>query len=138
MNAYVVRRATQGLSDFLSPSRRKGTRRCQSRTIPGCIRIHSRWKTALVRAYNGIHAYLFESLRAVPQLSFAIRHLGCIAGVVVTASHNPPAYNGIRFTGSTVGSLPPPRRTRCLPPWPAWTILTPPPWIAGKRLKKGF
>lgn len=107
MNAYVVRRATQGLSDFLL-------------TIPGAkergvaIAYDSRLysdtfalETALVLAYNGIHAYLFESLRAVPQLSFAIRHLGCIAGVVVTASHNPPAYNGYKVYWEHGGQLAP-------------------------------
>ncbi|MEL7602716.1 MAG: phospho-sugar mutase, partial [Bacillota bacterium] len=107
MNPYVVRRATQGLSDFLL-------------TIPGAkergvaIAYDSRLysdtfalETALVLAKNGIHAYLFEGLRAVPQLSFAIRHLGCIAGVVVTASHNPPAYNGYKVYWEHGGQLAP-------------------------------
>ena len=107
MNPYVVRRATQGLSDFLL-------------TIPGAkergvaIAYDSRLysdtfalETALVLVKNGIHAYLFEGLRAVPQLSFAIRHLGCIAGVVVTASHNPPAYNGYKVYWEHGGQLAP-------------------------------
>ncbi len=107
MNKYVVRRATQGLSDYLL-------------TIPGAAargvaiaydsRLYSdsfALETALVLAQNGIRAYLFEGLRAVPQLSFAIRHLGCIAGVVITASHNPPAYNGYKVYWEHGGQLGP-------------------------------
>lgn len=96
MNTFVVTRATQGLCDYL-------------RTIHGdlalsaCVAYDSRRRsddfalaTALVFAANGIKAYLFPSLRPTPALSFAVRALGCSTGVVVTASHNPPTYNGYK------------------------------------------
>ena len=107
MNIYVVRRATQGLADYLG-------------TIPGAAqrgvaiaydsRLYSdtfALEAALILAKNGIRAYLFEGLRAVPQLSFAIRHIGCIAGIVITASHNPPAYNGYKVYWEHGGQLGP-------------------------------
>ena len=53
-------------------------------------------EAALCLAANGIKAYIFESLRPTPELSFAVRHLGCVAGINVTASHNPPEYNGYK------------------------------------------
>jgi phosphoglucomutase len=96
MNIYVVRRATQGLADYMA-------------TIPGakergvCIAYDSRQysdvfakQAACVLAGNGIKTYLFTTLHSVPQLSFAVRHLGCMAGVVITASHNPKQYNGYK------------------------------------------
>jgi len=107
MNAYVVGRATQGLANYLN-------------SVPGAagrgvaIAYDSRrfsdafaLQTALTLAANGIHAYLFETLHAVPQLSFTIRHLGCAAGVVITASHNPPAYNGYKVYWEHGGQLGP-------------------------------
>ncbi len=99
MNNYIVRKATQGLSNFLN-GQGLGTPKV-------AIAYDSRNKsdefaleTALVFAANGIHAYLYESLRAVPQLSFALRELKCDAGVVITASHNPPEYNGYKVYGN--------------------------------------
>lgn len=96
MNVHVVRRATQGLADYLN-------------TIEGAkergvaIAYDSRHmsdvfakETALVLAENGIKAFLYSTLHSVPQLSFTVLHLGCIAGVVITASHNPPEYNGYK------------------------------------------
>ncbi len=107
MNAYVVRRAAQGLGKYLNG-------------IPGgaergvAIAYDSRrfseefaLETALTLASRGIRAYLFESLRAVPQLSFAVQHLGCIAGVVITASHNPPEYNGFKVYWEHGGQIGP-------------------------------
>ncbi len=96
MNVYVVRRATQGLSNFLLS--------CEGAKERGvCIAYDSRLfspefakETACVLAANGIKTYLFSSLRSVPQLSFAVQHLGCMAGVVITASHNPSKYNGYK------------------------------------------
>ncbi len=64
-------------------------------------------ESALVFAANGIKAYLFDSLRPTPELSFAVRYLGCAAGVVITASHNPKEYNGFKAYGSDGGQLPP-------------------------------
>ena len=96
MNSSVVSRATQGLCDYLNAAFR-------GKNLSACIAYDSRHysdvfalDTALVFAANGIKAYLFSSLRPTPELSFAIRQLGADTGVVVTASHNPPAYNGYK------------------------------------------
>lgn len=95
MNIYTVRRATQGLANYIL--KQKG----ESKGV--AIAYDSRrmspqfaLQTALCLAANNIRAYLFESLRPTPELSFALRELGCIAGVVITASHNPPEYNGYK------------------------------------------
>ena len=96
MNVYVVRRATQGLANFLLT--------CEEAKSSGvCIAYDSRLfsqefakETACVLAANGIQTYLFSTLHSVPQLSFAVRHLQCMAGVVITASHNPSKYNGYK------------------------------------------
>ena len=107
INAYVVRRATQGLSDYLCSipgAKERGV------AIAYDSRLYSdvfALETALVLANNGVRAYLFENLRAVPQLSFAIRQFNCIAGVVITASHNPPAYNGYKVYWEHGGQLGP-------------------------------
>ncbi|WP_124068130.1 phospho-sugar mutase [Clostridium sp. E02] len=95
MNIYVVRRATQGLANYIikQGGAHKGV----------AIAYDSRHmspefakEAALTLAANGIKAYQFESLRPTPELSFAVRELGCIAGINVTASHNPPEYNGYK------------------------------------------
>ncbi|MEA4870642.1 MAG: phospho-sugar mutase [Christensenella sp.] len=96
MNAYVVRRATQGLSNYLLA--------CEGAKERGvCIAYDSRLyspefakETARVLAANGVKTYLFSALHSVPQLSFAVQHLNCLAGVVITASHNPSKYNGYK------------------------------------------
>lgn len=97
MNTYVVETTTQALANYIS---KKGQRGMDMGVV---IAYDSRNRSeefarsaALVLAGNRIKTYLFDSLRAVPQLSFAIRHLGCISGIVITASHNPPAYNGYK------------------------------------------
>ncbi len=95
MNIYVVRRATQGLANYIIK---------QGGTSKGvAIAYDSRRmspefadEAARTLAANGIMAYKFESLRPTPELSFAVRELGCIAGINVTASHNPPEYNGYK------------------------------------------
>ena len=95
MNIYVVRRATQGLANYIikQGGANKGV----------AIAYDSRHmspefaeEAALTLAANGIKAYKFESLRPTPELSFAVRKLGCIAGLNITASHNPPEYNGYK------------------------------------------
>ncbi|HET7838947.1 MAG TPA: phospho-sugar mutase [Rectinemataceae bacterium] len=96
MNSFVVTRATQGLCDYL--------KKCfPGKALSACVAFDSRHHsdtfaeaTALVFAANGIKAYLFSSLRPTPELSYAIRKLGADTGVVVTASHNPPKYNGYK------------------------------------------
>lgn len=98
MNGYTVRRATQGLADYLN----------KHFTAPTVVIAYdSRRKsaefameTALVLAANGVHAKLFDALRPVPILSFAVRYLKADAGVVITASHNPPQYNGYKVYGA--------------------------------------
>lgn len=96
MNIYTVGMATQGLSNYIKSQ-------FNGETVKVAIAHDSRNNsrlfaetTAKIFAANGFTAYLFESLRPTPELSFAIRHLGCKAGVVVTASHNPKEYNGYK------------------------------------------
>lgn len=95
MNIYTVRKATQGLANYIMKQggKDKGV----------AIAYDSRRKSpefadeaALCLAANGIKAYVFDSLRPTPELSFALRKLGCISGIVITASHNPPEYNGYK------------------------------------------
>ncbi|MDF2908128.1 MAG: pgcA [Herbinix sp.] len=95
MNLYTVRRATQGLANTIKKQdgENKGVAIAyDSRRMSPEFALDS----ALCLAANGIHAYLFESLRPTPELSFALRTLGCIAGIVITASHNPAEYNGYK------------------------------------------
>ncbi len=97
MNKYTVRKNTQGLADYINT---KGNE-AKSRGVViayDCRRMSREFteETALVLAANGIKTYLFNDLRATPQLSFAIRYLNCISGIVITASHNPPEYNGYK------------------------------------------
>lgn len=95
MNLYTVRRATQGLANTIlkegGESRGVAIAHDSRRMSPEFA-----LDSALCLAANGIHAYLFESLRPTPELSFALRTLGCIAGIVITASHNPAEYNGYK------------------------------------------
>lgn len=95
MNIYTVRRATQGLANLIIELgyQNKGVAIAyDSRRMSPEFALDS----ALCLAANGIKAYLFESLRPTPELSFAVRELGCAAGIVITASHNPPEYNGYK------------------------------------------
>lgn len=95
MNIYVVRRATQGLANYIQKQGKKDP----SVVIAYDSRHMSpefSEEAALTLAANGIKAYRFESLRPTPELSFAVRELGCIAGLNITASHNPPEYNGYK------------------------------------------
>ncbi len=108
INKYNVRKATQGFINYIlkeiDNAKEKGV----------VIAYDSRHKspefameTALVLAGNGIKAYVFESLRTTPELSFSVRHLGAAGGVVVTASHNPPEYNGYKIYGEDGGQMVP-------------------------------
>lgn len=106
MNAYTVGRATQGLAQFLlkeMPEPRSVVIAYDSRNQSPEFAL----ETALVLAGNGIGAYVFESLRTTPELSFAVRHLKASAGIVITASHNPPEYNGYKVYGPDGGQLVP-------------------------------
>ena len=98
MNKYMIRKATQGFVNYLLEVDAEAVRK-KGVVIAYDCRIGSveySLNTALVLAANGIPAYLFESLRSTPELSFAVRELGTQAGVVVTASHNPVEYNGYK------------------------------------------
>lgn len=110
MNQYVVQRATQGLANYIvrAGGQKKGV----------AIAYDSRHMSpefadfaALTLAGNGIKAYVFESLRPTPELSFAVRHLGCIAGINITASHNPPEYNGYKVYWEDGAQITPPHDT---------------------------
>lgn len=95
MNIYVVRRATQGLANYILSQNGKD----KGVAIAFDSRRMSKefaTEAALTLAGNGIKAYIFEDLRPTPELSFAVRELGCIAGINITASHNPPEYNGYK------------------------------------------
>ncbi|MCA6469682.1 MAG: phospho-sugar mutase [Sediminibacterium sp.] len=108
INQYTVGMATQGFSNYLNKTY---TGQPISVAIAHDSRNNSRFfaeTTAAVFAANGIKVYLFESLRPTPELSFAIRHLNCQAGVVCTASHNPKEYNGYKAYWNDGGQLVPP------------------------------
>lgn len=97
MNVYMVRKATQGLADFIRQHGDEAADRgvviaydCRHMSREFCL------EAARVLAANGITAYIFDDLRPTPELSFAVRNRSAIAGIVVTASHNPPEYNGFK------------------------------------------
>lgn len=95
MNRYTVRKATQGLANYMN-QQAEGEKKA---VIAYDSRHNSRafaLEAALCLCANGIQVFLFEDLRPTPELSFAVRELGCMAGIVVTASHNPPEYNGYK------------------------------------------
>ena len=107
INKYTVRRATFGLANYIlekcgEEGKNKGV----------VIAYDSRYKSeefcieaAKTLAACGIKTYIFDSLRPTPQLSFAVRHLGCVAGIVITASHNPPEYNGYKVYWTDGGQV---------------------------------
>ena len=110
MNIYTVGKATQGLADYILENNPDGGK------MGVAIAYDSRnmspefaKRTGLILAANGIKAYIFESLRPTPELSFSVRYLGCTAGVVITASHNPPEYNGYKVYWQDGGQVPFPR-----------------------------
>lgn len=95
MNVYTVRKATQGLANYIK-SQQGETKGVAIAYDSRNMSIEFAETAALCLAANGIQAYLFDELRPTPELSFAVRHLGCIAGIVITASHNPAEYNGYK------------------------------------------
>ena len=110
MNIYTVRQATQGLANYIvaAGGQDKGVAIAHDSRImsPEFAREAAKCLNA-----NGIKTYLFESLRPTPELSFAVRELGCIAGIVVTASHNPREYNGYKVYWEDGAQVTPPHDT---------------------------
>ncbi len=94
MNCYTVRKVTQGLANYMKQQEgeKKAVIAYDSRHNSGIFAMEA----ALCLCANGIRVFLFDGLRPTPELSFAVRELGCMAGIVVTASHNPPEYNGYK------------------------------------------
>ena len=107
MNIYTVRQATQGLANYIlaQNGQDKGVAIAHDSRImsPEFAR-----EAALCLNANGIKTYLFESLRPTPELSFAVRELGCISGIVITASHNPREYNGYKVYWEDGAQITPP------------------------------
>ena len=104
MNIYTVRKATQGLANYIIK------KKAQDRGVAIAydsrnMSIEFSEEVALCLNANGIKTYRFESLRPTPELSFSVRELGCIAGVVITASHNPPEYNGYKVYWEDGGQI---------------------------------
>lgn len=113
MNVYTVRKATQGLANYIL------SLKAQEKGV--AIAYDSRHMSpefadiaALALAANGIKAYVFSSLRPTPELSFAVRTLGCIAGINITASHNPPEYNGYKVYWEDGAQITPPHDGRIM------------------------
>ncbi len=110
MNEYVVRKATQGLANYIAGvgKKDKGVAIAYDsrRMSPEFADV-----AALCLAANGIKAYVFESLRPTPELSFAVRKLNCVAGINITASHNPPEYNGYKVYWEDGAQITPPHDT---------------------------
>ena len=106
MNIYTVGKASQGLAEFVKSQDQNGSVviAYDSRNMSPEFALRS----ALIFCANGLKAYLFESLRPTPELSFAVRYLNATAGVVITASHNPPEYNGYKVYWSDGGQIVPP------------------------------
>jgi phosphoglucomutase len=108
MNRYTVRKASEGLARFIE----ENGPRAKSRGV--VIAYDSRYQSAAFAreaactlGHHGIQTYLFDALRPTPELSFAVRELGAFAGIVITASHNPPQYNGFKVYGEDGGQIPP-------------------------------
>lgn len=110
MNIYTVRKATQGLANYILGigNEKKGVAiACDSRRMSPEFADQA----ALCLAANGIKAYVFDSLRPTPELSYAVRKLGCTAGINITASHNPPEYNGYKVYWEDGAQITPPHDT---------------------------
>jgi phosphoglucomutase len=114
INKYTLGKATQGLSNYLIQT-------FPSKKLKVVIAFDCRHNSQLfgklvadVLSANGIYVYLFEDLRPTPELSFAVKHLGCDAGIVLTASHNPPEYNGYKVYWNDGGQIVPPHDNKII------------------------
>jgi len=107
MNIYVVARATQGLANYVKKSGEKEPKAA----IAYDSRLYSKefaMESAAVLASNGIKTYIFSEMRPTPELSYTVRKLGCVTGIVITASHNPKEYNGYKVYWKDGGQIIPP------------------------------
>ena len=114
MNCYVVRRATQALARYILSTPGQAERGVVIAYDSRRFSDRFAKQAALVLCKMGVKTYLFESLRPVPMLSFAVRHLKAIAGIVITASHNPAQYNGYKVYWEDGGQMPPERADKIL------------------------
>ena len=114
MNCYVVRRATQALAKYILSTPGQAERGVVIAYDSRRFSDRFAKQAALVLCKMGVKVYLFESLRPVPMLSFAVRHLKAIAGIVITASHNPAQYNGYKVYWEDGGQMPPERADKIL------------------------
>lgn len=109
INKYTLGKATQGLSNYLH----KTTSKKELKVVIGYdCRHDSKWLAKVVAdvlSANNIQVFIFEDLRPTPELSFAVNHLGCDVGIVLTASHNPPEYNGYKVYWTDGGQIVPPQ-----------------------------
>lgn len=108
LNLYMVRKATEGLACYIEEN---GEKAKQKGVVVAYDSRHKSAEFALevakVLGNHGIRTYVFEGLRPTPELSFAVRHLNAFSGIVITASHNPPEYNGYKVYGEDGGQIPP-------------------------------
>ncbi|MBP3279665.1 MAG: phospho-sugar mutase [Butyrivibrio sp.] len=113
MNKYTVRKATQGLANYIKKNGGPDAAKMGVAISYDCRKFSPEFadETALCLAANGIKAYVSDILRPTPELSFALREFGCIAGVMVTASHNPPEYNGYKVYWQDGAQVTPPHDT---------------------------
>ncbi|MGJ8730468.1 phospho-sugar mutase [Listeria aquatica] len=108
MNIYTIRKASEGLARFVAENGEDAKKR--GVVIAYDPRYMSRefaFESAAVLGKHGVKSYVFEALRPTPELSFAVRYLNCFSGIVITASHNPPEYNGYKVYGEDGGQMPP-------------------------------
>lgn len=110
MNIYTVRKATQGLANYIN---KVGTAKQGVAIAYDCRHMSPEFarESALCLAANGIKAYVFDALRPTPELSYAVRYLGCTAGINITASHNPAEYNGYKVYWADGAQITPPHDT---------------------------
>jgi len=114
INKYTLGKATQGLANYLQQT-------FPSKQLKVSIAFDCRHNSqsfakivADVLSANNIKVYLFEDMRATPELSFSVKHLGCDAGIVLTASHNPPEYNGYKVYWNDGGQIVPPHDNKII------------------------
>ncbi|HKL09894.1 MAG TPA: phospho-sugar mutase, partial [Clostridia bacterium] len=108
MNKYVIQKVTQGLARYLNKNVENAGEKGVAIAYDSRIKSDEfAWVASEVLAGNGIRVYLYEGIRSTPQLSFTVRRLGCAGGLVLTASHNPPEYNGYKVYGENGGQIVP-------------------------------